>query len=403
MTVGTATRPQLPVTVERVRLVNYRSIERCDVRLGPLTYLVGPNGAGKSNFADALRLVSESLTTSLEQAVRERAGFYEIRRRGAREGTSIELDLNLPGESAVYGFQLERAGESDFRVRREWCEVRSGGSGSGAGYQVEEGDLTSSETRLPLPSSNRLYLVTAASLPVFRPVFEALRRMAFYSISPTAIRRAQPPDSGELLARDGWNAASVVERLSRSAPAAWTAVEEYLSAVVPGVVHVRDRSLLSQRLLQFEQESSAGAGQNPRFMAQAMSDGTLSAFGVLLALFQRTSGDPSELTLVGIEEPETAIHPAAVAVLREALAEASTTKQVLVTTHSPELLDHAGLEPDSLLAVESRSGTTIISRPDAVGVRAIREGLFTAGELLRVGQLFAVPPGQDSASDPDSL
>ncbi|HYO70073.1 MAG TPA: AAA family ATPase, partial [Archangium sp.] len=40
----------------RVQLRHYRSIEACDVRLGPLTFLVGPNGSGKSNFLDALKL-----------------------------------------------------------------------------------------------------------------------------------------------------------------------------------------------------------------------------------------------------------------------------------------------------------------------------------------------------------
>ena len=42
-------------TISRVRIENYKSIARCDVRLGPLTFLVGRNGAGKSNFLDALR------------------------------------------------------------------------------------------------------------------------------------------------------------------------------------------------------------------------------------------------------------------------------------------------------------------------------------------------------------
>src|SRR6059058_3995860 len=52
----------------RVVLENYKSIAHCDVRLGPLNYLVGPNGAGKSNFLDAIRFVADALRHSVGQA-----------------------------------------------------------------------------------------------------------------------------------------------------------------------------------------------------------------------------------------------------------------------------------------------------------------------------------------------
>ena len=67
-----------PVFLKRVVLNNYKSIKECSVPLGPLTFLVGQNGAGKSNFLDALRLVTESLITSLEHALRERGGINEV-------------------------------------------------------------------------------------------------------------------------------------------------------------------------------------------------------------------------------------------------------------------------------------------------------------------------------------
>ncbi|WP_371772831.1 AAA family ATPase [Streptomyces sp. NBC_01438] len=50
-------------------LRHYRSIAEADVDLGQLLLLAGPNGSGKSNFLDALRLLSEALQTSLDQAL----------------------------------------------------------------------------------------------------------------------------------------------------------------------------------------------------------------------------------------------------------------------------------------------------------------------------------------------
>jgi predicted ATPase len=61
-------------SLTRVRLRNYRSIAEADVPLGKLLLLVGPNGSGKSNFLDALRLTSESLQSSFDQALRTRGG-----------------------------------------------------------------------------------------------------------------------------------------------------------------------------------------------------------------------------------------------------------------------------------------------------------------------------------------
>src|SRR5436853_1945700 len=79
----------------RVLLENYKSIARCDVTLGPLTFLVGPNGSGKSNFLDALRLVSESLRSSLDHALRDRGGIKEVRLRSGGHPTHFGLRLEF--------------------------------------------------------------------------------------------------------------------------------------------------------------------------------------------------------------------------------------------------------------------------------------------------------------------
>ena len=87
-----------------------------------------------------------------------------------------------------------------------------------------------------------------------------------------------------------------------------------------------------------------------------MSDGTLRALGVLTALFQGNRDfAPS---LVGIEEPETALHPAASAALREALIRASRQTQIIVISHSPDLLDDTSIPADTVLAVVADQGNT---------------------------------------------
>lgn len=122
-------------------------------------------------------------------------------------------------------------------------------------------------------------------------------------------------------------------------------------------------------------------------MASSTSDGTLRALGVLVALFQVTDLTAPSATLVGIEEPEVALHPAALGVLLDALREASRRTQVLVTSHSPDILDNDAIEPENLLSVVSSRGVSTIGSIDDTGRSVLRDHLYTAGELLRMDEL----------------
>lgn len=129
----------------------------------------------------------------------------------------------------------------------------------------------------------------------------------------------------------------------------------------------------------------AGAKHPWRFLAQNMSDGTLRALGVLTALLQRNADYAP--TLIGIEEPETALHPAASAALREVLIQASQHTQILTTSHSPDLLDDRSIDANAILAVVSEGGETKIGPLDEASRTMLRDHLFSAGELLRMNQL----------------
>ncbi len=377
------------VFLKRVGLRNYKSIAICSVKLGPLTFLVGPNGAGKSNFLDALRLVSESLNMSLEHALRERGGIGEVRRRSAGHPThfGIRLDFVLPGgDTGGFYFRVGALPEGRFEVQQEECHVYRPLMGEHH-YLVEAGHVKQCTEKVTPPAvGDRLYLVAAAGLPAFRPVYDALSKMGFSNLNPDAIRELQQPDPGDLLRRDGNNLASVLNVMARERPAAHEQVVAFLSKVVPGVQDVTVKHLGKKETLEFRQV--VGLSQAPwRFPAENMSDGTLRALGVLTALYQSFNGGKRQVPFVGIEEPEVAVHPGAAGVLRDALQAASSTVQVAVTSHSPDLLDDKSIGDDLILAVVNDKGDTKIGPIDEAGRTAIRDRLYTAGELLRLSQL----------------
>jgi predicted ATPase len=200
------------------------------------------------------------------------------------------------------------------------------------------------------------------------------------------------------LARDGSNLASVLGRLRKvDGGQTKSRVEEYLSSIVPGVEGVEQITVGHMETLEFRQRVQ-GAEHPWRFNAINMSDGTLRALGILVALFQARLD--RRIPVVGIEEPEVALHPAAAGLLRDALREGARQVQVIVTSHSPDLLDDPSVTDEQIYAVVNRDGTTSIGKLDEASRSALRDRLYTAGEMLRKNQLT---PDPDAAVQPGQL
>ncbi len=386
-----------PVVIRRVVLRNYKSIAACDVTLAPLTFLVGANGAGKSNFLDGMRFVSDSLRTSLDHALRDRGTIKEVRRRsgGHPNHFALRLDFALSdGSAGHYSFRVGAKPNGGYEVQNEECRVLPGELGAPeASYHIKAGVVVhASHERLPVVLPDRLALVAAAGMPAFRPVYDALSAIEVYNPNPERIGEMQRPDPGDLLRPDGSNAASVLGNLDTDAR---QRIDAFLARVVPGVQSVQPKVIGKQETIEFRQ-SVMGQPHPWHFVAASMSDGTLRALGILLAIHQHRGGAAGSAapSLIGLEEPETALHPAAASVLLAALREASRSTQIVVTSHSPDLLDNPDIDSDSIYAVEAENGLTRIGRIDAASREMLRDKLFTPGELLRQNQL---------APDPDAV
>ena len=375
--------------LRRVKVKNYKSIGNCDVKLGRLNVLVGRNGTGKSNFLDALRFIVDGLQTSLDHAIKARGGIDEVRRRstGHPHNFSIEVEMNLPGgKVATYGFEISSQPKGGFLVKSERLEVLRPNGERFASYQLANGSVEQSTVEnMPKAASDRLHLVAASGLGQFEDTYDALLAMGFYNLSPEQMKEVQSPDAGELLRRDGSNIASVVARLAEDEPTLKQRVKDYLAAIVPDIVDF-DRAPLGHReTLQFRQQIK-GARHPWRFYAANMSDGTLRTLGILVAAMQLVNRT-HRVRLVGIEEPETALHPAAAGALMDSLREAATNTQVLLTSHSPDLLDRFDPDADTLLVVQANQGATEIGPADPASLDSIRNHLYSAGDLLRMDQL----------------
>jgi predicted ATPase len=252
---------------------------------------------------------------------------------------------------------------------------------------------------MPPAVDDRLYLLNASGLPLFRPVFDVLSHIGVYNINPDLVRQLQAPDRGDVLRRDGRNLSSVLGQLDRPELAERKQrIMDFLEKVVPGLSGAQRKPIGHMETIEFRQRVE-GQAQPWRFPAINMSDGTLRALGVLVALFQ--PGLDERVSFVGLEEPETALHPAAAGVLRDCISEAARHVQVVVTSHSGDLLDDASISEEMLRAVESIDGRTEITSIDPASRSVLREQLYSAGELLRAGQLGIDPDQVSGDRQPD--
>jgi len=153
-----------------------------------------------------------------------------------------------------------------------------------------------------------------------------------------------------------------------------------LGQVVPGTTSVQPKSLGRKETLEFRQD--VGLQYEWHFDALNMSDGTLRALGILLAVYQSRPA-----SLIAIEEPESTIHPAATEILMDILIDGTERSQILLTTHSPDVLDNKKLSDDQIVAVESVQGVAQITPLMETTREVIRQRLYTPGELLRQGEL----------------
>ena len=204
--------------------------------------------------------------------------------------------------------------------------------------------------------------------------------MRSYAIEPSRLREMQDPDSGLILKPDGGNAASVLQEIARQAPEDAERINQLLATIVPGTTKVRTIKHGNKLSLEFTQ---AGAGGRAiKFESFNMSDGTLRALGMLIAVYQKPR--PS---LIVLEEPEATIHPGALGSVLDLLRHASRQMQLIVTTHSPDILDASWLEDRHLRLVSWEEGATVVRGLSEASRRALGDHLMTAGELLRSNAL----------------
>ena len=357
--------------ITRLSISNYRSLgPDVDLRLGPLTALVGQNGSGKTNIVDALRFLGDCMRLGLDGAITKRHGIGAVRRWSSGHPYNLSVRLEL-GNTAFYGFTLAGAHAQEYRVKSE--EARVVIDGEGHGFRLEENRWADGPSDLrPKVAPMNLALPLVGGDERFSPLAEALRSMAVYSIFPDILREPQKYDPSKPMKEHGSNWVSILKDHGDNS---WR--DDLLAALGQLTGDIEDleiRPTGGYLIARFKHTSTEKRAK--WFEAAQESDGTLRVAGILTALLQS-----SALSVVGLEEPELTVHPGALPLLFDFIKEASDRRQVILTTHSPDLLDR--LTVDEIRIVERRDGKTVVAPLDPHQREAVRDHLLTLGDILR--------------------
>lgn len=371
------------VILKRARARNFKSFSDLDLDLGGLNVVIGANASGKSNLAALFGFLRDAHRRGLDNAVSLQGGAGCVRAFGRGAGsTSIELYLELdarlglaaprtPGlrvTGARWCLELRPAGAGLSVVQDRWVfdVARSGDARPGTvtaemknGRVHLEADHPRREQILKALGGYEertadLFIRSHLAAEFFPAVTGFFRGIGVYDFEPGL---AKGPVSAQVaeLEGDGSNLALALRRILSDSRRR-RMLNNLVSVLVPSA-------------------RSVGAGQagfwidmgrpgSLRMPSHMLSDGTVGAVALVAALyFERRS-------LVVIEGPERSMHPSLMPRIMDMAREASVQKQVIMTTHSPELVRCA--DPGSLLlAARDGDGASHVSRPSRQGdVRA---------------------------------
>ncbi|MCB9529478.1 MAG: AAA family ATPase [Myxococcales bacterium] len=362
--------------------------------LEPLNVLIGPNGSGKSNLVEALAVL-RAVPGDLTLPIRRGGGVDDWLWRGPKVSASAELQAVFTAgvvSGAAVRYRIEFGSEgSSFVVLDERLEEAKAARGKKKpyfyfGYEGERPMLNNARAggrQLERASIDRRQSVLSQrkdpeNYPEVAGAAELLGQIQIYrswSFGPDApLRAACPADvRTDRLLEDFSNLPARLLALQRDPPTRRRLVA-LLGELAPGYddyTVIPEGGALHLYVTEGERNVSA----------HRLSDGTLRYLCLLAILL-----DPGPARLVVIEEPELGLHPDVLPTLRDLMVEASARVQLVVTTHSTQLVDAMTDHADAVVVCEKHGPTTTLRRLDGEEVERWRQ-FGSLGSLWMSGQL----------------
>lgn len=393
------------MAIKKIKISNFKSFKDLEVELGKFNVLIGSNASGKSNFIEVFKFLRDIVNHGLENAISIQGGIEYLRNIniGSSENLSLEVVLDRAFRFVLRRKEKELIGIKTYEtIYKLALKFKRGGKGFEIVedkitqkvnfFQLEkkdgkietkeklgEGEIVCSFTKgkvnvdLNIPedvgikeediiprslkevkSESKTLLIEHPPLSIFHlDILDFFSdRISIYDFDPKLPKKATPITGKAVLEEDGSNLAIVLKNILENKD-----IKRKFSNLVKDLLpFVDDLSIekFADKSLLFKIREVYN--KNLYLPASLISDGTINITALIIALYF----DKKQLTI--IEEPERNIHPYLISKVVEMMKDASQKKQIIVTTHNPEMVKHAGVE-NILLISRDKEGFSVIFRP----------------------------------------
>ncbi len=390
---------------------SYKSLK--DFSLRPLNILIGPNRSGKTNFLDFWDLLSRAAKRQLAQTINRRGGidsvigwnqnptlqwelYFEAQEPFSQEG-EIYYAAEITKQQLTYSVTHESLIKKSVKIGSQVSDLELLNISSGRGRIYNELTKMNQEQEGWIAMTDLVITQIRDTIPFDAAAYSTLNKLRRYLANITVhplfdtdedspIRNAQPVGVSEAdlpptrLNRRGDNLTNVLYSMHND-PQYQDYYEEYLTTL--------KRAFPSFERLFFPADVGQGktimAWQDHNFpkrlvTANLLTDGVLRFMCLLATLY-----DPNPPSLLCIDEPEVGLHPQLVRLLVSVLQEASERMQIIVTTHSPELISYLE-NPDDVVVAEAEAGWSTLRR---LSQKDLHHWLqeYSLGELWESGEI----------------
>ena len=403
--------------IKELSIQNFKSIENAQIDFSPLSIVVGANAAGKSNLINVFRFIEDILVDGLENAIALQGGIQYLSNVNMPKGEKIRIAFTIDLLKENWIRHLQNKGYS-LKVKEIDYEFIIQPNKRGLGYHIdydyikitydcyekstflnkkEEYTNLNIQYSTTFERSNRktltklskeftpknntssinmdsfvdngteffLFLLNEEKknnkreeLMLYRlyillpPYFSENAFIRVFDFDPKELKKPSSIASRKNLEEDGSNIASILQTILRNKEKT-KELTSLLQRFLPFIDSISVKNNFDKSLFYKVKESY---NKNP-FHANFLSDGTVSILALILALYFE-----EESYIIILEEPERNIHPKLLADLISSAEDVSKEKQVILTTHNPEMLKHTDLKNIRFVSRDS-NGRTIITTP----------------------------------------
>jgi predicted ATPase len=372
--------------IKRIRLLNWKNFQDVDVILGERCFIVGANASGKSNFIDALRFLRDIVKQSggLQEAVESRGGVTKIRCLAAKSkpGVSIEVelgDVDVETPTWIYHLSFQHKGGTG-GIHKSQAEIISEKVYSGKAKRwILERPNKNDEDKETLKYT---YLEQITANKDFREIQGFFENIEYLNIVPQLVRESNSiyykSSEEDYYGRNFLE--NVAKKNTNTRNAHFRRISEVLKIAVPQLQELEFIRDPKTGIPHLEAKYIHWRAKGAKQQEQQFSDGTLRLIGFLFALLDFNS-------VILLEEPEINLHTEIIKRLPEFISKIQRSRkparQVVITTHSYEMLSGKGVGMNEVLVLNpSKEGTTITTAADMKGVKQTIAAGFSVADAV---------------------